>query len=172
MSMFEARRLITRSAGLLLDTNILLLRTIHQFGADVARQRKVQPTWFDHHAFALLQRIESTAPRIVTTPHVLAETSNLLKGYLSDRYLQSARVSLLEQVVEFRESHARLVLAKDRPDVLARFGIADWGLFWFASRYTILTIDLRLHDLIRMAGRKSLNFNTLYAESLGERKFR
>jgi hypothetical protein len=66
-----------RFETILVDTNLLVLHVVGTI--DVTRIASFKRTRaYDANAFGLLQRIRFQARRMVTTPHVLTECSNLI----------------------------------------------------------------------------------------------
>lgn len=151
-----------RSAGVLVDTNLLLLLFI---GAYDKRQVERFPRTADRFVaedYDTLAGLLRQFDAIVTTPHVLTETSNLI-GRSSGRVRQGVFevfASFVSQAM--REQHttaADLVQGTD----FFRFGIADAAISRTAGTlgYLVLTDDFVLYGLLAGRGVDVLNFNQI-----------
>ena len=99
----------------------------------------------------------------MVTPHVLAETSNLL-GYLAEPLLSKTRVILGTMVTRWREIFTPCTEITKAP-IYLRLGVTDSALFSAASATTtLLTDDLPLYLATSKAGRRAINFTHLRQE--------
>lgn len=150
--------------GLLIDTNVLLVLIVGLVDEGlVGRFRRTSS--YTAEDFHLLRRLVRPFARIVTTPQILAELSNLSptgrKDALAARYF-SQLVGLL------REAHERHV-AKDvmiRSTLLPRIGFTDLSILEAARNreYLVLTDDLRCAEYLRAANCDVINLNQLRGE--------
>lgn len=149
----EAERLIRhyRSKGAVVDANLLVLLIIGLYDRQrvSAFKRTKQYTIED---FDLLDRLLGQLERIVVTPGILTETSNLV----GKEHLPVLRVL----INRFEEQHTpSATLAA--PPVFDRFGLTDAGIATLATRHLILTADFPLAEMLRSRGHDVLNFNHL-----------
>ena len=157
--MSEMDRLIQRykQAGILVDTNILLLYFIGAYDQDLIPKfkRTRQFTVEDH---AILISLLGLFDKIVTTPNILTEVSNL-SGQLGEpkksEYFKkfSSGISLLEE---------EYVASKDVADMqeFVRFGLTDTGIVHLTrGKYLVLTDDFRLSQYLQSAEVDVINFN-------------
>ncbi len=155
----ETVQLIRRADGLLLDTNILLLRAIGRTDPDFIVRFKRTADRFVLEDLDLLIQIERLAKCLTTTPHILAEASNLI-GQLPEALSYAVRARLLTdiQVVDERWREARH--ASTDAVAWAKFGAADWALI-DQSRLgqLVLTDDFPLSSFIGYLGLVCINFN-------------
>jgi len=148
-----------RRKGLLIDTNLLLLLVVGSYDRDLIGGFKRTVT-FTAKEFDLLLRFANQFSTIVTTPHILTETSNFIHQL---RGMHRTRVgivlrSLVEHAQEKHES-ARTLVAKD--DFL-RFGLTDTAIIDIApEQHLVLTDDLPLVHLLQNRGIDAINFNHL-----------
>lgn len=160
----ELQSTVRRSTALVLDTNVLLLRVIGELGHGwVTRFKRVRER-FDDEDVRLLLELLSHARLLVTTPHILAETSNLLAQAPSEEIAYGARRVMLNLVRTTDERWPRIDDANTDESRYAfqRFGVSDWGLTRLASDgCLILTDDLILLSHIQSAGGDGINFNHL-----------
>lgn len=94
-----------RANGLLIDTNLLLLYIVGAYdpGQIEGFSRTEQ---FDPDDFAVLYSFVQRFDLVVTTPHVLTETSNLLGGLSG--HVRTGCFDLLRMIISLmREHHAR-----------------------------------------------------------------
>ena len=134
----------------IIDTNLLVLFVVGtaslEYVSTHKRLRAYTATDFD-----LLTNLLSAASRVIVTPHVLTETSNLLR-YANEpartRIMETFRL-LLGGVDERLERSAK---AAERSEFVA-LGLADAGLLEAAeSNATLLTDDLDLYLAAHRAG--------------------
>lgn len=143
---------------ILLDTNLLILLVI---GA-------VNRRWIGRHKRAkvfvasdwhLLLRVIGHAP-ILTTPHILAETSNLLRGGgLSPDAHAKLMAGLARFIAQAEEVHmpARDVTGTEP---YLRLGLTDAAILSMAEpEVHLLTVDLPLYVAAVRQGRPATNFN-------------
>ena len=147
-----------RNAGIILDTNMLLLYFVGLLDP------RIIPTFKRTDNFAIedfytLQAILTLIPRVVTTPNILTEVSNLL-GQLPNYQkvpcfdLLAAGIELLDE--QYLESKPIAAMGEFR-----RFGITDAGLMTLAKAHLIVTIDFPLSNYLSSAGIDVLNFNNI-----------
>ena len=146
-----------RQAGILVDTNILLLLFIGAFDRDLI-QRFKRTRQFTVEDYATLISILGRFDKIATTPHILTEVSNL-SGQLAEparsEYFKkfSSDITLLEE-----ENVASRDVATMQEFV--RFGLTDTGIIRLArGRYLVLTDDFRLSQYLQSVGVDVVNFN-------------
>ncbi len=80
----HVRRLLLqyKSSGLLIDTNILLLFFVGSFDKLWIERFKGTRDRYSVEDFDLFVRFLKRFDRIVTTPHILSEVSNLSRGFV------------------------------------------------------------------------------------------
>lgn len=155
-----------RQAGLLIDTNLLLLlcigildrRYIHRF------ERTSAYTPAD---FGALVQILHYFRRVIVTPHILTEISNLASRIPWDRRYAFARImtSLLSDpsgkfVIDERHRPARLISAEPEFPLL---GLTDTGIIHQAvhRRCLVLTDDAPLAEQLERRGIECLTVDDL-----------
>ena len=103
--------------------------------SEVGRFKRTEK--YGHDGFPLLHALLESVSRLVTTPHVLAEVSNLT----GERY-REAFISSIEACDERHADAARLV----RDDSFPRLGMTDGALTDLARNgVLVLTDDLPLY---------------------------
>ncbi len=159
--MSEIDQLIQRykQAGILVDTNILLLYFIGAYDQDLIPKFK-RTRQFAVEDHAILIRLLGLFDKIVTTPNILTEISNL-SGQLGEpkksEYFKkfSSGISLLEE---------EYVASKDVADMreFVRFGLTDTGIVHLTrGKYLVLTDDFRLSQYLQSAEVDVINFNNI-----------
>ena len=148
---------MTRSV--LVDSNLLFVLIVGSTGRNhVGRARRTEQ--YSPEDFDLLQSALAEYYEVMVTPHVLAETSNLL-GYLSEPLLSTARSTLRYMLANWSERCAPSIEVVDAPTYL-RLGVTDSALFLAASATTALfTDDFPLYLAASKAGRPAVNFTHL-----------
>lgn len=139
--------------GILIDANVLLLFFIGAFRPDlIGRHKRINA--FTRHDFDLLLSLVRRVDRVLTTPNILTEVSNLSTG-LSDDYFDSFASSLDLLTEEY-------VASKDAASSAGfpSLGITDAGIALLAERGPlVLTTDFPLYLWLTSAGIDALNFN-------------
>jgi hypothetical protein len=145
-----------RKAGIILDTNILLLHFVGSLNPQIIPAFKRTIT-FAIEDYYTLQAMLKFTPTVVTTPNILTEVSNLL-GQLSDHQkvpcfeLFAKGVNLLDERYLISTTIAPM-------SEFGRFGITDAGLVHLAQSHLIITEDFRLSNYLETGGAPVLNFN-------------
>ena len=146
-----------RQAGIMVDTNILLLFFIGAFDQNLIPRFK-RTRQFSVEDYATLISILGLFDRIATTPHILTEVSNL-SGQLGEparsEYFKkfSSDITLLEE-----ENVASRDVAQTQEFV--KFGLTDTGIIHLTKgKYLVLTDDFRLSQYLQSAGVDVVNFN-------------
>jgi hypothetical protein len=148
-----------RGGSILIDTNILLMLFVGGFDKElIPRFKRTAP--FTPEDFDLLVRLIGWIPNVVTTPHVLAEVSNL-SGQLGEPkraayFLQfAAQINLLDE---------RYVPSKNvtGSETFTRLGLTDSIIFSLSGKeLLILTDDFRFSGFLAAADVDHINFNHL-----------
>lgn len=146
-----------RSRGIVIDTNILLLLFVGAF------QPRLIPTFkrtaqFTERDYLLLTRLLAAFSRRITTPHILAEVSNLL-GQLPQRDKYSVYAifeRILPQLFEIHEPASAIVAVPS----FRLIGLTDAGLISLArDTFLVLTEDSALTKQLRGSGIDVLDYD-------------
>jgi hypothetical protein len=156
--MLDASALIEkhRSKGGLVDSNLLVLLLV-----GLVNKRRIpefkRTQNFTIQDFDILSRLINWFGKLITTPHVLSQVSDLTD--LSGKDLVTIRRlfgSLVEQMEESYELSGLLVTH----DLFSRLGLTDAAIATVCSKGTlVLTADLDLHIALQYRGADALNFN-------------
>lgn len=152
---------VARSAGLVIDTSLVVLLIVAEISLDLVTRFKRTRSLFDESDAALLSELVEPARALVTTPHVLAESSNHLGQLKSEKDRVAARILLFRSLRLWEERWIAFE-GVDCRDVglYRRLGLTDWGLARLSDDgYVVLTTDSRLCDEIWKRGRPAMNFN-------------
>ena len=148
-----------RRRGLLVDANLLLLYVV---GLIDVRQITTfgRTDTYEPRDFKLLERVIGYFEIVVTTPHVLTETSNFL-GQLPGKRAGEGRAMLGQLAPHLQEEH-RPASTLTRHDTYRQFGLTDTAIDDVASdTHLVLTDDLPLYHYLAVQGRDAINFNHL-----------
>ncbi|MCC7206221.1 MAG: hypothetical protein IT323_02880 [Anaerolineae bacterium] len=144
--------------GVLVDANLLILYVV---GRTDARQieRFGRTHTFTGEDYALLARFLKRFAKMVVTPHVLTEVSNMI-GEPEDLFRKRCFQVVADLVGRFIEVYvpsAEIVQA----DEFRVFGLSDAAIALIARResYLVLTSDLPLWHFLSNTGVAALNFN-------------
>ncbi len=146
--------------GILLDTNVLLLLLVARFKPDLVGGKRLEI--FGLPDAALLTIYIKNFSGILTTSHVLAETSNFARQIMKGR-TQSAFFAWLHPMfcTDGEDSLAQCAIQGRDINVglFVRLGLTDSGLAASANNgRLLLTSDLNLHIAVASAGAHSINF--------------
>jgi hypothetical protein len=153
---------LTLPTSVLVDSNLLFVHVVGCTSRDhVGRARRTEK--YSVEDFDLLQMTLAEFDEVLVTPHVLAETSNLL-GYIAEPLLSEARTMFAAILPPWQERFTRGTELTGT-SVYLRLGLTDSALFSTASAsITLLTDDLPLFIAAGNAGRSAINFTHLRQE--------
>ncbi len=140
----------------LLDTNLLLLWLVAKVDPLLVLQFK-RVRMFSLEDLAILDSLLLPFRGLVTTPHILAETSNLV-----DQAPPQWRTALIRELRRFVEEQVEIfVPAKSvvERDDFKFLGLTDTALIALSHEIVIITKDFELAGRIEAAGGNVLNFN-------------
>jgi hypothetical protein len=142
---------------LLLDTNVLLVLLVGSVRRDLVCKHP-RTRAYDEAAFDLLGAIVRQYPHILLTPHILAETTNLLKD---DRHIRPQEYTAIIEILRgARETQVPKDTLLAHPHFV-NVGAADSSILEVSGdpEVHVLTADLELWGLLKRSGRKVTNFN-------------
>ena len=147
-----------RQKGVLIDTNLLIGYIVGSMNPRYLATCHATTKFFGTEDFPILQLFLSQFKRVITTPHVLTEVSNLshrIPSNLQNEFRSMFRVAIGKLIERFKPS--RSVSADD--DFL-RFGLTDTAISAIApSRFLVLTDDLGLFGILQKRKVDVVNFN-------------
>jgi rRNA-processing protein FCF1 len=154
------------SSGVLLDTNILLVYLVGRYSVEKIERFKRTNT-FTRKDFQFLSGFVRQFHRIVTTPHVLTEVSNLA-AHLEEPDRRSCFATFREELSVLHEiSHPAVVISQNN-SAFERLGITDVAIPAAAGqKYLVLTDDLLLHHSLWDNGVEAINFNHIRLSGWG-----
>ena len=158
--MYSNLPVAAKSKGVLLDANLLTALIVGYIGAGEVEQFK-RTRQFTTKDVVELHKIVKSFGWICTTPHVIAEVSNLL-DWLNDDKKREANRQLAAYVCNAKEVHIEAVEIVRTP-VYCTLGITDAGLVLLAqqSNCTVFTADLPLYHYASNLNIEIVNFNHL-----------
>ncbi len=143
----------------LIDTNLLLLFLLGSVDRKhVGNHKRLRG--FSDFEFEALLKLLASATQFVTTPHILAETSNLLDiGKRADVATANAFITFVQAAEEI------CVSAEDvtsRPEFL-KYGLTDAAIHSVvAERISVLTVDFPLYGSLLNIGVDVTNVRHIY----------
>jgi hypothetical protein len=146
-----------RSRGILLDSNILLLLFVGCY--DRSQITKFKRTrQYTEDDFVFLNQFLPYFSRIVTTPHILTETSNLsgqFTGKSKDDYFAAFARQI--EILDERQIPSKEIANKPH---FRRFGLTDSVIVQLAqAKILVLSDDLCLCGFLEQSGVDVINFN-------------
>lgn len=148
-------------AGILIDTNILLLYFIGLCSRQQIPEFK-RTKQFTIEDFDLLVQIWNFFNKVVTTPHILTEV-NSLANQLSQNY-KSEFYTQFTSSLELIEAHHQSAKTLSQNETFSRFGLTDTGIIQLVQgKYLVLTDDFRLSQYLSSIQVDAINFNHIRA---------
>jgi hypothetical protein len=139
----------------ILDTNLLLLWLVAETDAKILeRFKRVQE--FTAVDIELLSGLLVPYNEMVTTPHILSETSNFI-DQAPPPYRELLIFALRRFITEIAEvySPANKLIARKEFNIL---GLTDAGMVELSESAVVITRDFRLAGMILAAGGNAINF--------------
>lgn len=148
------------SRGILVDTNLLLLYGIGLFDKDLIGRFK-RTNKYTIEDFEIVSNIVRRSPRLITTPHILSEVSNLTLDRVQDK-----PAPFLDKLIGLLRAAHELHVEKEvilEQSAFRRYGVTDTGVIELAQRhkYLVLTDDFPLANYLRSCECAVLNLNHL-----------
>ena len=146
--------------GILLDTNVLLLLLFAVYQPTMIGRKRLEKYSADDGA--LLVQYVGRFRRILTTPHVLAETSNLVRQIVNGRLRTELFAKLHPQFcLSLPDSFEQCTVDGRHIDgeLFGRLGLTDSGLAALVqTEQLLLTDDLDLYVAANSNGGIAINF--------------
>lgn len=148
-----------KNRGLLLDTNLFVLLIIGMIDKKGVPNNK-RTSAYTQEDFEMLLSFIGQFSKIIVTPHIMAETSNLVDVF--NKGLKAAPFLIIKKFIEqgsFNEIEMPSIKIINSPGFL-QYGLTDSGLVEVASnRYLILTDDLKVANYAYSRSADIINFN-------------
>jgi len=156
-----------RQHGALLDTNLLLLLLVGTLSPNLIGGKRTNRYQARH--FHILSELLTNFKRIVTTPHILTEVSNLGGQELKDKALEMFYVLLQHPTwlnVEVTDTWIdERHVPRNEPEslLIRRFGLTDAAIIKLCGQPLLLiSDDFALVGSIQKRGGDAINFNHLH----------
>jgi hypothetical protein len=148
-----------RKLGVIIDTGVLLLYIVGSINPSLIRNY-ARTASYDENDFIEVSKFTDLFDKKITTPHILTETSDLLKdGYDMHKALKGFICSSEEKFIESRE------IAEC--ESYTRFGLADSSIIEIArNSHLIFTADNRLYGYLTSMGIDAVSMDDLKSEYL------
>ncbi len=148
-----------RQKGILIDTNLLLLYCVGLHDKALIKQFK-RTIKYEVEDFEILLRVIKFFAKVVTTPNILTEVSNLasqLPESVKKPFAPTA-VKMIHVLEEFYLPSKTIAGTKH----FASFGLTDSGIIELVkNQFLVLTDDLRLADYMQRLKTDVINFTNL-----------
>ncbi len=146
-----------KSKGVLIDSNVLLLYFVGLYDPQYIPKFK-RTMMFAIEDFYTLLGLFRYFSKIVTTPNILTEVSNLANP-LADNLKPTFYIQFAHQLTVLEEHYIKSAKLSPTPQ-LAKLGLTDAGILDLAQgQYLVLTDDFRLHGHLEKQGIDVINFN-------------
>jgi hypothetical protein len=148
-----------RSKGVLLDSNLLVLLFVGLTDIGLVTSFK-RTQAFTQQEFSLLKGVVDTFYKVITTPHVLTETSNFL-GQLHSGSRLTALTILSKNIQSFKERRPEAKTLV-QSGAFFNFGLTDSAILDLPPKtYLVLSIDAALIIALQKKEVDAINFNHL-----------
>jgi hypothetical protein len=154
---------------LLIDTNLLCLIVVGLLGKEwIDRHKRLRA--YSTEDFDIVMEVIAAFPQVITSPHILAETSNILR-MTPEPLRAGASGSLAQLLGDVREfSHPGIDIV-ERPE-FERLGMTDAVILMLAAEdCVLLSDDLNLCLASDAAGYPTINYNWLRDGSISISEF-
>jgi hypothetical protein len=148
-----------RNRGILIDTNILLLYFVGTANRErISRFNRTEQ--FTPEDYDLLVKIIQYFQKLVTTPNIMTEVSNLMdKIGEPDRSKCFGFLNNLAPRLDEFYTETKAITAVPE---FKRFGLTDCGILGLAKdSYLVLTDDLKLFVTLQTQSIDAINFNNI-----------
>ncbi|HXU33610.1 MAG TPA: hypothetical protein VN851_23830 [Thermoanaerobaculia bacterium] len=149
---------VVGAGSILVDSGPLLLLLIGSVDPNLIPRHKRLDAYSESH-FAELRRFVESFGRVLVTPNILTEVSNLAPSFkLGDDELKRRVLSRLAQLIEeVLEVVVPSREAATQPEFL-RLGLTDSGILSsIEEKVTVLTADFNLYQALLGRGRTAIN---------------
>lgn len=146
-----------KTKGLLVDTNLLLLYFVGEYDLDRISRFKRTMT-FTADEFLLLTMFLDLFEKLITTPNILTEVSNL-SGQLPEAIRSLFWEDFSGRMPRLQETYtASTTISASAP--FTKLGLTDSGIVDLVKdKYLVLTDDLKLFGYLQNVGIDVINFN-------------
>ncbi len=149
-----------RRGGVLVDTNLLLLFYVGGYDPDLVERFSRTADRFVSADFDTLNGVLGGFDKVITTPYILTEVSNLL-GQLGGRARTECFEQFARSIPALDETHTGGATLARKP-MFVKLGITDTSIIEIAAApYLVLTDDFRLYNYLADRSIDVLNFNNL-----------
>jgi hypothetical protein len=147
--------------GILLDSNLLVLLVVGLTAPNLVRRfKRTNNHGFTETEYSLLHNVVERFAKVVTTPHILTETSNYI-FMLHGQTRQDALQIFTQTIQSFKERRPE---SKKLAQAAAffNFGLTDTAILDLPPRkYLVLSVDAALVIALQKKGVDAINFNHL-----------
>ncbi len=148
-----------RNQGIIVDANLLLLYFIGSYDNRRIGGKKLQK--FTIENFQLLAFIIAFFRKIVTTPNILTEVSNLSSNALPEKMQPDYFRRIAQQIPLLDEVYSESKQVSSLP-AFSKFGLADAAIIYEApQKYLVLTDEFPLFGYLQSINVDAVNFNNL-----------
>jgi hypothetical protein len=153
-----------RSKGALVDTNLLVL--LLEGSVNKRRILEFKRTQsFMIEDFDLLSRLVDWFGKLVTTPHVLSQVSDLTDLAGEEFWTVRGKFASLVELMDESYDECRTLVSHP---LFSRLGLTDAAIATVCSRgILVLTTDVKLELALQQRGADALNFNHLRSVGIG-----
>jgi rRNA-processing protein FCF1 len=145
------------TSGIVIDTNILMLLFVGTTQRDLI-PRFDRTAQFAPEDYDILLQFLAPFSRLITTPNILTEVSNLskkLQGHVRSQYFTVFAATISDMREHYFESRKATQLG-----LLSRLGLADSATILLAREgHLVLTDDHPLYQTLQSEGLAAINFN-------------
>ncbi len=148
-----------RNEGIIVDANLLLLYFVGSYDSSLIGEFK-RTKVFNIEDYNLIASIIQYFNKVVTTPNILTEVSNLSTA-LPERRRFDYFGEFAKQVLVLEEIYVESQQACD-VSAFYKFGLTDSVIIYVSQKqYLVLTADFPLAGYLQKMGVEAINFNNI-----------
>jgi len=152
-----------RNKFLTIDCNVFLLLVVGNIGLDNIEKFKRTNIFQKEDYPLLIKLIEGS--KLILTPNVLTEASNLLESY--NKQIDNLAFLSLKKLIELNEESYLSSIQLSNSYCYLKFGLTDSSLFELSEKGVVtLTTDFPLFGLLQSRGLPAINFNQVRSERI------
>lgn len=148
--------------GLLIDTNLFLLLLVGRYDIKCIDKHKRLSDYTIEDFNLLFNLINRLGLKLITTPHILTEITNLSDGFndRTGKNFYNAFPILLRGIEEVTQESLNII--ENNMLCFMRLGLTDSAIFESSqNNYLVLTVDFDLYSYISSNSFPVFNFNHL-----------
>ena len=150
-----------KSKGVIIDSNLLIYYFIGSYNFNLVKSYK-RTRRYGENGYKIIYNVVKLFDRIITSPHILAEISNLSNN-INDNETQRYYDLFLKKTTTFDEIFFPATEITENDNIIKKFGLTDSMILRIAQNksHLVLTDDLDFSAYLLLQKIDVINFNHL-----------